>query len=226
MGTNVDFLALNWQQAEKMLVDWRTRLNGTSNGKRIGERDLLVLVALAGGAEHRRNHPKTDFHHYEFVEVARSILRVSGGCVLHGDLDDGVPDLACAWFPPIGIDVVVAAGRIHEHFRDSNAYHRPGWKHEKHALIGIGQKEYTAFQMLKLACCDETFVEPDVFAKLSDETRALAGTFRISAPNVSVIAAEAAQAAASAAKRMLAVFDRANEGQIVHKRLEKLATVR
>ena len=210
MPSDADFLAMDWLGAEKQLLDWRGRMNSRLGpAERIADTDVVALVALAGGAEHRRHHPDTDFHHREFAETCRGFLQEKGKVLPH-DLSKDIPDIVCAWFPRAPLDVILAAARIHEHFRRGNEFNHLPWMHEKHALIGIGATEYSAFRMLKLASRDHTFVDPEVFKELGEEFRALARVFRIGAPDVSRIAENAARAVRAAVKETLCVFEAPN----------------
>lgn len=188
MNSNADFLALDDNQAEQRLLEWRDRINKyLSAGERVQDSDLVILVTLEGGAKHRAYHPDTWFHHHEFMETCRRLLRESGVKILPAELDGMIPDLVCGWLQASPASAVISAARIHQHFRRCNELYRPPWMHEKHACVAIGANEYAAIQLLKLTWKDQTLVEPSLWAGLDDDFRLLAQAMQIDLPDLSEI---------------------------------------
>jgi hypothetical protein len=180
-----DFLLADVYTADRCLLACRTRMqDALRRSGLINEQSIVALVALDGAVAHKRHHPGLSHHYAEFVGTCRQIMQAQGGVVFPENVTTEVDYVACGWFANDARDALIAMAGIQNYYLRVTAAYRQPWVHERHPLAGIGQSEYSAFRMLKLARRDQTIVDPEVWQKLPEDVRRFAETTQIRAPDI------------------------------------------
>lgn len=194
MAGGLDFLSLGWRAADRYLLGLRERLtNSSAESEKIGDCDVVLLVALDGAADHKQYHPACSAQYYvDFCERCCNFMKGRGGKVVPPTANGEFDYVACGWFSA-AFDAVAAAAGIREWFRDAALTQRGSWVHERHAVGAVGRSEYAAYRLLQMSMRDRTLVDPLVWERLDSTARDLLSTCGVQPPDQKAIKEETSQ---------------------------------
>jgi hypothetical protein len=206
MSGRVDFLTWGPVEADLLLDHWlRTIARDEASFSHV------VLVALDGAVDYRRDHPDSSSHYDYFATKCRELMHKGGGRASQTPIAADFDYVVCGWYQGPPTRGVLVAQAIQAHCARVNLEHPRSWIEERHPLIGIGADAYSAFRLLQMARRGEAIIDPDLWEELPQDFRNVAPAWCLGLPNLEQVKQDVRQQVRDNGEAFWDRFDRITE---------------